>query len=474
MLMNEPAPVAIWGALWLATVPAMVVLASPAKVRNPGRALAEAWAFLIGRPARPRAAAEAAAPLDFFATDAVSAEFAVEAAVSYRTVAAEEGAAFRYAVPAAPAAPLSAAAESVSVAVPLSSAAALSSVSFDSEETVPTNRVMGGAPVLNAAISAGVAASGSPVPGEASPGFRSAVPDGVAGFSDGVVGLSDGVVGLSDGVAGFSDGLADLSDGLLGSSDGLPGVAALSSRLPGGWAAPGAECTSGGWAPAGKRSPGRMELLRRIFRGSAARRADRLRAEAGAVRTVRYAEEVRVAAERAGYATDRWQEHWEAAAERVDAAFRAWQAADSRARRSRRAAAFGTPYTAQSPAEYADRERHLHLAVRAAAERGELPTSAVADALTGRGGWDARLHPVEQELVIQRASADHLEAVWQRAVEAEALAWRDSQAARRNWHSLCQEAILAAAHATAVRHLLPAEPVAVLVTGHHAPVARVA
>ncbi|WIM97495.1 hypothetical protein ACTOB_001023 [Actinoplanes oblitus] len=373
MLLNEPAPVAIWGVLWLATVPAMMVLSSPAKLRNPGRALADAWAFLIGRPARPRAVAEAAAPVDFFAGDAVSAEFAVAAVRSYRTVAAEEGAAFRYAVPAEPA------------AVSGNGVPAVSAVSSDSDEAVSANRAEA---VPDEAVSGDRPPAGSPVPE-------------------------------------------------------VPGTI-------------------------------RRSLFGRLFGRAAARREQRLRAEAGAVRTVRYAEEVRVAAERAGYAADRWQEHWEAAAERVDAAFRAWQAADSRVRRSRRAAAFGTPWTGHSPAEYADRERHLHLAVRAAAERGELPTSAVADALTGRGGWDARLHPVDQELVIQRASAAHLEAVWQRAVEAEHAAWRDAQAARRNWQSLCQEGILAAAHATAVRHLLPAEPVAAVVTGHPAPVARVA
>ncbi|BCJ44746.1 hypothetical protein GCM10010168_15590 [Actinoplanes ianthinogenes] len=384
MLLNEPAPVAIWGALWLATVPAMVVLASPAKVRNPGRALADAWAFLIGRPARPRPAAEAAEPADFFVTDAITAAFAADAARSYVTVAAEEGAAFRYAVPAAPV--------SAPAAVSGNGATAVSGASPVSDEAVSENRTPVVPAVLNETISPDHTVTGSSV-------------------------------------------------------SEVSGARALS---------------------------GRHALLGRLFRGAEARRAERLRQQAGAVRAVRYAEEVRVAAERAGYAADRWQEHWEAASERVDAAFRAWQAADSRVLRSRRAAAFGTPWTVQSPAEYADRERHLHLAVRAAAERGELPTSAVADALTGRGGWDARLHPVDQELVIQRASAAHLEAVWKRAVEAERLAWRDAQAARRNWQSLCQEGILAAAQATAVRHLLPVEPAAAPVAGCAAPVARVA
>ncbi len=183
---------------------------------------------------------------------------------------------------------------------------------------------------------------------------------------------------------------------------------------------------------------------------------------------------MRIAAESAGYTADRWQEHWESSAQRVDAAFHAWQAADSRVRRIQQAAAFHTPATEQSPAEYADRERFLHLAVRAAAERGELPISAVADALTGRGGWDARLHPVDQELVIQRASAAHLEAVWNRAVEAEAQAWHDAQASRRNWQSLCQEAILAESHASTVHHLLPPEPVTAPPAPHPAVLARIA
>ncbi|BCY06003.1 hypothetical protein [Actinoplanes sp. L3-i22] len=371
MLLHEPAPVAIWAALWLATVPAMVVLASPAGVRNPGRALLDACTFLIGRPTHRRVVTETA-PIDFFRSDAASAEYASGAAFRYPTSAAEppperDGLTCAN-PPAGPVRPGSAVSAGPETAVDAVSAesAALDSGPADS---APTNH------------------SAAPI--------RPAVPSAAAGVD----------------------------------------------------------------SAAADRAADRRSRLGRFLYRAANRRAERLRREAEAVRVVRYAEEVRIAAESAGYAADRWQEHWESAAERVNAAFHAWQAADTRVRRSRQAAAFGTPATDHSPAEYADRERFLHLAVRAAAERGELPTSAVADALTARGGWNARLHPVAQELVIQRAAAAHLEAVWNRAVEAEARAWRDAQTSRRNWQSLCQEAILAEAHATVVQYLIPPEPV---------------
>ncbi|MFI1989910.1 hypothetical protein [Actinoplanes sp. NPDC020271] len=345
MLLHEPAPVAIWAALWLATVPAMVVLASPAGVRNPGRALRDACSFLIGRPVRRRVLPEPAV-IDFFAADATGVP-----GITYTVFAAE------------------------------------------------------------------------------------AADDGQAGV--------------------------------------LP-AASVRSAEPAAPAVPGGEVAAGAASDLADHESHRRSRLGRFLYRAAKRREERLRREAEAIRSVRYADEVRIAAESAGYAADRWQEHWESAAGRVDATFRAWQAADTRVRRSRQAAAFHTPATEQSPAEYADRERFLHLAVRAAAERGELPTSAVADALTGRGGWDARLHPVDQELVIQRACAAHLEAVWNRAVQAEARAWDDAQTSRRNWQSLCQEAILAEAQAAAVHHLLPPEPVTAPPAPHPAVLAQIA
>lgn len=170
-------------------------------------------------------------------------------------------------------------------------------------------------------------------------------------------------------------------------------------------------------------------------------RAERRAAEVA--QSVRYAQEVRVAARRAGEAADRWQAHWESASERVDAAWTAWQEADARWARSRATAAFGTPSTPHDPAEYADRERFLHSAVRSAVSRGELPATAMDEALSGRAGWDATLHPVEQELVLNRACVAHLAREHESAVAAERAAWHDVQLARRTRDSLRREAVLA-------------------------------
>ena len=49
MLLTEPAPMAIWAALMVLTLPALVVLASPHNVRNPGRALIDTVGVLRRR-----------------------------------------------------------------------------------------------------------------------------------------------------------------------------------------------------------------------------------------------------------------------------------------------------------------------------------------------------------------------------------------------------------------------------------------
>lgn len=46
MLLTEPAPMAIWVALMLLTMPALIVLANPDGVRNPGRALLDTANFV--------------------------------------------------------------------------------------------------------------------------------------------------------------------------------------------------------------------------------------------------------------------------------------------------------------------------------------------------------------------------------------------------------------------------------------------
>ncbi|MEU4419324.1 hypothetical protein AB0F81_01780 [Actinoplanes sp. NPDC024001] len=210
--------------------------------------------------------------------------------------------------------------------------------------------------------------------------------------------------------------------------------------------------------PHGVRDPRRalVDSVAFLRRREERREQERARRRDEAAQTVRYAEEVRVAADQAGYAVQRWHGRWEAAAQRVDATWEAWQQAEARWARSRATAAFGTPFTAQNPTEYAQRERFLHRTVRAAADRGELPASAVADALNGRDGWDARLHPVEQEMAVHRASVAHLERLHRDAVAAERTAWHDAQLARRSRDSLHREVVIAEARAAVVRHLVPA------------------
>ncbi|HWS36981.1 MAG TPA: hypothetical protein VN408_30095 [Actinoplanes sp.] len=197
--------------------------------------------------------------------------------------------------------------------------------------------------------------------------------------------------------------------------------------------------------PDGARNPrvALLDTVNFVRRYPARQRARSARRAAEAAQAVRYAQEVRVAARRAGEAADRWQEHWEAASERVDAAWAARLEADERWARCRATAAFGTPSTPQNPAEYADRERFLHNAVRSAVSRGELPATAVDEALAGLAGWDATLHPVEQEMVLNRARATHLAGQHEAALTAERSAWHDVQLARRTRDSLHREAALA-------------------------------
>ena len=175
-----------------------------------------------------------------------------------------------------------------------------------------------------------------------------------------------------------------------------------------------------------------------------------------AARATRYADEVRVAADRAGAGAQRWQELWQQSEDELTAAWQAWLDADARLRSALAAAAWGTPWSVRTCAEYALRERYLHRAVTAAAGRGELPAAAVGDALAGRNGWDARLHPVEQELVIARASVTWLRQRYDRAVAAERAAWHDTELARRASDSLHREAQAAAARAERLGAALPA------------------
>jgi hypothetical protein len=205
--------------------------------------------------------------------------------------------------------------------------------------------------------------------------------------------------------------------------------------------------------PQGLRHP-RLAVLD-VF-GAVRRHGDlRRRQRAEAVETIRYAEEMRVAADQAVSAAQRWSERHDRASAQADAAWLTWQDAGSELTRLRAAAAFTNPWTAPTPAEYADRERYLHRAVRAAAARGDLPASAVGDALAGEG-WDARLHPFDQDVAVARAIVAHRHECYRRAVAAEAATSHDAQLSVRSRDSLRREFVVAASRAAAVHHLVPA------------------
>jgi hypothetical protein len=207
--------------------------------------------------------------------------------------------------------------------------------------------------------------------------------------------------------------------------------------------------------------------------GALRRRGElRRRRAVEAVETIRYADEMRVAADQANTAAHRWQQRHDRAAAQSTTAWQAWQDADTDLTRLRAAAAYANPWTAPTPAEYADRERYLHRVVRAAASRGDLPASAVEDALAG-DGFDARLHPFDQDVAVARAVLAHREHLYRQAVQAEATTAHDAHLAARSRDSLHHEYVAAAVRAADLHHLAPAtrpEPR----TGHRTVVARAA
>ncbi|SCG64268.1 hypothetical protein [Micromonospora coxensis] len=157
----------------------------------------------------------------------------------------------------------------------------------------------------------------------------------------------------------------------------------------------------------------------------------------------RYAEEIAVAARRAGATAERCRAGWLTAQEEVEAAWTAYQAAEADVRRLSAAAAMPLPQTAQTPAEYADRERFLHRAALDAYWRKELSVEQLSDVFAHRNGWDPRRHPVEQELVLHRAIRDNLAARHRVAVEREREAWRAAELAAAASRSLRDEAFAA-------------------------------
>ncbi|GAA2698573.1 hypothetical protein [Actinoplanes palleronii] len=179
---------------------------------------------------------------------------------------------------------------------------------------------------------------------------------------------------------------------------------------------------------------------------------EQARREAAAA--VRFADEVKASSVRADAAVRYRQELWRESGQHAGDTWLTWQAAEQDVARARAAAAFTAPWSARTPTEYAERERFLHRTVRDAVQRGDLPTAALAAALAGRGGWDPRLHPVEQELVLLRAVAEHRQRCHQQATVVERAAWHDIRTAVTDRDRMRAEAA-AAVHRAARQRLRP-------------------
>ncbi|MFY1574143.1 hypothetical protein ACN26Z_04550 [Verrucosispora sp. WMMD703] len=169
----------------------------------------------------------------------------------------------------------------------------------------------------------------------------------------------------------------------------------------------------------------------------------------------RWAEEVTIAAERADATARHRRDEWLTAQDEAEQAWQAYEAAEADVRRLSDAAGMPLPQTARTPAEYADRERWLHRAALDAYWRRELSVEQLSDVFAHRG-WDPRLHPVEQELMLRRAVRDHLLARQRAAREREQATWRAAELAAAAARSLREEAAAALLPAATEREsLLP-------------------
>lgn len=184
----------------------------------------------------------------------------------------------------------------------------------------------------------------------------------------------------------------------------------------------------------------------------------RARLSAEARERIRYAEELSVAAQRAAANAERYRELWRSALANVADANRALDETQERVRRLSAAAALPAPRTPRTPAEYAEREKYLHRAAMAACARRELSIYQLSDALAHRNGWDPRLHPTNQEIVLSRAIRDHLSVRCAEAIRREYAAWQAAQTAAVAAQRLREEATMAAWRAQLVRAWLRPGP----------------
>ncbi|GAB1641877.1 hypothetical protein [Krasilnikovia sp. MM14-A1259] len=170
----------------------------------------------------------------------------------------------------------------------------------------------------------------------------------------------------------------------------------------------------------------------------------------------RYADEIAVAAERAAATARRCRDEWEKARHDLDTAWTAYDDADAAARKVVAAAAYPLLVRRRRPTERADRERWLHQSATAACRNRDLSIAQLNDVLAHRG-WNPRLHPVQQEVVLRQAVREHRLTAYQAAVEREQQAWQEAERAAAALSSLRAEACAASVRAGEGPHSAGAE-----------------
>ncbi|MDT5034086.1 MAG: hypothetical protein QOC94_4257 [Actinoplanes sp.] len=183
--------------------------------------------------------------------------------------------------------------------------------------------------------------------------------------------------------------------------------------------------------------PGRLAVIREAVHHPAA--------AAPADDGSHYAEEITEVVDRAAANAAKRRAEWAQAQTGVDAAWTAYDQADDAARRAIAASAYPLLSRRRGKGETADRERYLHHAATAACRRRELSVGQLNDALAHRG-WDARKHPVAQEVTLRVAVREHRFASYRDAAARERRAWRLAESAAAALQGLRSEAVTAKIH----------------------------
>ncbi|MFI5935912.1 hypothetical protein [Actinoplanes sp. NPDC051494] len=212
--------------------------------------------------------------------------------------------------------------------------------------------------------------------------------------------------------------------------------------------------------PRGVRRPGQISAW--LSDSASQKRAEMEAKAAEAQEVVRYAAEIGVAAAGATATAERRRENCQQAQAAVETAWQTWQDADAALERARRATAYAIPEAEPVAADDPERVQALRRAAQAAHRRGDLTDEQLLDALTHQNGWDPTLHPLEQEMVMARATVENRFLAYQEALNAEDAAWKLADVATAAIRTLRDEVMAAQAQADAAREALPEQARAIL------------